>query len=59
MAAMAGALGVYLEKPGHCRLGSRPAPDVEASDRAIDVARWAVALSLGAALFALAAIGRP
>jgi len=58
MAAMAGALGVCLEKRGYYRLGMGPAPDVEAIDRAVRVARRAVALSLGAALLALAAVAR-
>jgi adenosylcobinamide-phosphate synthase len=55
MAAMAGALGVTLEKRGHYRLGDGPPPDVAAIDRAIRVARWAVALGLAAAGLALAA----
>jgi adenosylcobinamide-phosphate synthase len=49
MAAMAGALGVTLEKPGHYRLGDGPPPDPEAIDRAMRVARWAATLGLAAA----------
>jgi adenosylcobinamide-phosphate synthase len=49
MAAMAGALGVTLEKPGHYRLGDGPPPDPAAMDRALRVARRAVALDLAAA----------
>src|SRR5207302_9315330 len=37
MAAMAGALGVTLEKRGHYRLGDGPPPDVAATDRAVRV----------------------
>jgi adenosylcobinamide-phosphate synthase len=55
MAAMAGALGVTLEKRGHYRLGAGPPPDVAAIDRALCVARWATALGLGAAALALGA----
>ncbi len=54
MAAMAGALGVTLEKPGHYRLGDGPPPDLEAMDRAMRVSRWASGLSLGIALLLLA-----
>jgi adenosylcobinamide-phosphate synthase len=57
MAAMAGALGVTLEKRGHYRLGSGPSPDVAAIDRALAVARWATALGLAAASLALATVG--
>jgi adenosylcobinamide-phosphate synthase len=49
MAAMAGALGVTLEKPGHYRLGDGPPPDPAAMDRALRVARRAAALDLAAA----------
>jgi adenosylcobinamide-phosphate synthase len=49
MAAMAGALGVTLEKPGHYRLGDGPPPDPDAIDRAMGVARWAAALGLATA----------
>jgi adenosylcobinamide-phosphate synthase len=55
MAAMAGALGVSLEKAGHYRLGEGPPPDLEAVDRAVRVERWAAALCLAVALLALAA----
>jgi adenosylcobinamide-phosphate synthase len=55
MAAMAGALGVSLEKAGHYRLGEGPPPDLEAMDRAMRVERWAAALCLAVALLALAA----
>jgi adenosylcobinamide-phosphate synthase len=54
MAAMAGALGVALEKPGHYRLGDGPSPDVEAIDRAVRVEGWAAALCLAAAGLVLA-----
>jgi adenosylcobinamide-phosphate synthase len=54
MAAMAGALGVALEKPGHYRLGDGPAPDVAAIDRAMRIEGWAAALCLAAAGLALA-----
>lgn len=53
MAAMAGALGVTLEKPGHYRLGDGPRPDPDAIDRASRVARWAAALGLAGAGLAL------
>jgi adenosylcobinamide-phosphate synthase len=49
MAAMAGALGVALEKPGHYRLGDGPSPDVGALDRAMRVERWAAAICLAGA----------
>ena len=49
MAAMAGALGVTLEKPTHYRLGDGPPPDPDAIDRAMGVARWAAALGLATA----------
>lgn len=55
MAAMAGALGVSLEKAGHYRLGEGPPPDPETIDRAMRVERWAAALGLALALLALAA----
>jgi len=57
MAAMAGAVGVTLEKRGHYRLGDGPPPDVEAIDRAVRVERWAAALCLIVA--GLALLGRP
>lgn len=55
MAAMAGALGVTLDKRGHYRLGEGPAPDVSAIDRALRVARRAVVIGLTAAGVALCA----
>ena len=55
MAAMAGALGVTLEKRGHYRLGDGPPPDVAAIDRATRVARWTSALCVAVAALALAA----
>ena len=57
MAAMAGALGVTLEKRGHYRLGDGPPPDPEAIDRALRVARWAAALGLAGAGLALLLAG--
>ena len=57
MAAMAGALGVTLEKRGFYRLGDGPPPDPAAIDRAMRVARWTGALCVGAA--ALALVARP
>jgi cobalamin biosynthesis protein CobD/CbiB len=53
MAAVAGAIGVRLEKRGHYALGAGPPADVGAIDAALGVMRWAVALSVGAALVAL------
>jgi adenosylcobinamide-phosphate synthase len=57
MAAMAGALGVTLEKRGLYRLGDGPPPDPAGLDRAMGVARWTGALCVGAA--ALALVARP
>jgi adenosylcobinamide-phosphate synthase len=57
MAAMAGALGVTLEKRGHYRLGDGPPPDPEAIDRAMRVERWGAALCL--LLAGLALLARP
>ena len=57
MAAMAGALGVTLEKRGHYRLGDGPPPDLEAIDRAMRVERWGAALCL--LLAGLALLARP
>lgn len=54
MAAMAGALGVALEKRGHYRLGEGPAPDPAAIDRAMRILRWAAALWLAATALLLA-----
>jgi adenosylcobinamide-phosphate synthase len=56
MAAMAGALGVTLEKRGHYRLGDGPAPDPARIDRALRVWRWAAALALALALVVLGAL---
>lgn len=50
MAAMAGALGVTLEKRAHYRLGMGPAPDPTALRRAMKVGACAAALCLTAAL---------
>ena len=55
MAAMAGALGVTLEKHGHYRLGAGPPPAPAAIDRAMRVARWTAALCVGLAALALVA----
>jgi adenosylcobinamide-phosphate synthase len=54
MAAMAGAVGVTLEKHGEYRLGDGPQPDLEAMDRALRLNRWASALCLAAAVLVLA-----
>ena len=59
MAAMAGAIGARLEKRGHYELGSGPPADVGAIDAALGVMRWAVALSVTAALLALWLVGDP
>ena len=56
MAAMAGALGVTLEKRGLYRLGDGPPPDPAAMDRAMAVARWTGVICVGIA--ALALVGR-
>jgi adenosylcobinamide-phosphate synthase len=53
MAAMAGALGVTLEKTGHYRLGLGPVPDVGVIERAVRVADRAVLLTLAAGLCVL------
>jgi adenosylcobinamide-phosphate synthase len=53
MAAMAGALGVALDKPDHYRLGAGPLPDGRAIDRAVTVAAVAALgclVAVGAAL---------
>jgi adenosylcobinamide-phosphate synthase len=55
MAAMAGALGVTLEKRGHYRLGDGPAPDVAVIDRAVGVFAAAAGVALVAALVLLRA----
>ena len=57
IAAMAGALGVTLEKPGAYRLGTGPLPDAAAIDRANKVFALAVAVS-AAAMVAGAALLR-
>lgn len=54
MAAMAGLLGVVLEKPGHYRLGDGGEADAAAIRRAWRVVGVAAALSAGIALVALA-----
>jgi adenosylcobinamide-phosphate synthase len=56
MAAIAGAVGVTLEKRGHYRLGEGPMPDVGGMDRALRVNRWASALCLAGVLIALMAL---
>jgi len=53
MAAMAGALGVALDKPGHYRLGAGPLPGAEAIARALRVGAAAALLCLAAAVAAL------
>jgi adenosylcobinamide-phosphate synthase len=55
MAAMAGALGVTLEKRGHYRLGDGPPPDVAAVDRAVGVFAAAAGVALVATLVLLRA----
>jgi len=55
MAAMAGALGVTLEKRGLYRLGDGPPPDPAAMDRAMAVARWTGVVCVGIAALALVA----
>lgn len=55
MAAMAGALGVTLEKRGHYRLGGGPPPDVAVVDRAVGVFAAAAGVTLAAALVLLRA----
>jgi adenosylcobinamide-phosphate synthase len=55
MAAMAGALGVTLEKCSHYRLGDGPAPDVAVIDRAVGVFAAAAGVALVAALVLLRA----
>ena len=59
MAAMAGALGVTLEKRGHYRLGDGPPPDVAALDRAVGVFAAAAAVAVVAALVLLRACRWP
>jgi adenosylcobinamide-phosphate synthase len=55
MAAMAGALGVTLEKRGLYRLGDGPPPDPAAMDRAMAVVRWTGVICVGIAALALVA----
>lgn len=50
MSAMAGALGVVLEKPGIYRLGDGALPVVESINRAMGVMVWATSLFLAASL---------
>ena len=57
MAAMAGALGVTLEKPGAYRLGSGPLPTARHIHRAVQVMLVASGLSVAVGL-AVAALGR-
>ena len=57
MAAMAGALGVTLEKHGHYRLGLGEPPDVAAIGRALRVFGSAAGASLVGALILLRAFG--
>ena len=59
MAAMAGALGVALDKPGHYRLGAGSLPDARAIDRALKVAAAAALAALAAAGAALVLAGSP
>jgi adenosylcobinamide-phosphate synthase len=56
MAAMAGALGVTLEKPGHYRLGAGPLPGAADVRRAVRVMGRAAALSALASLLVLPAV---
>lgn len=53
MAAMAGALGVALEKPGAYRLGDGPLPTAEAIHRAVSVMTSASGLFTAASLCAV------
>jgi adenosylcobinamide-phosphate synthase len=46
MSAMAGALGVVLEKPGSYQLGDGAPPAIESIDRAMGVMIWAAGLFL-------------
>jgi adenosylcobinamide-phosphate synthase len=55
MAAMAGALGVTLEKRGHYRLGDGPPPGVAAVDRSVRVFTAAAAVAFVVALVVLRA----
>ena len=53
MAAMAGALGVTLEKHGHYRLGGGAAPGITDIDRAVRIAASAAGVSLSAVFILL------
>jgi cobalamin biosynthesis protein CobD/CbiB len=55
MAAMAGALGVTLEKRGHYRLGDGPSPDFAVLDRGVGIFAVAAAVAMSAALVLLRA----
>lgn len=55
MAAMAGALGVALEKPGHYRLGAGDLPTADAIERALRVVLGASGLAV-AAYFGVSAL---
>ncbi len=57
MAAMAGAVGVTLSKPGHYRLGGGPWPDARTIARACRVAAGAAALAIGVVALGLWALG--
>jgi adenosylcobinamide-phosphate synthase len=57
MAAMAGALGVALEKPTHYRLGAGALPTVSDIERSVRVLRAAAAVSL-VLMVAAALVGR-
>jgi adenosylcobinamide-phosphate synthase len=60
MAAMAGALGVTLEKAGAYRLGAGPPPAVEAIERSLDIMTVAAAGCIAAGLvIALSSSSRP
>ena len=58
MAAMAGALGVRLVKPGVYALGDGPLPDPPAIGRALRVAAVGAALAMAAATLGLAGLER-
>lgn len=56
MAAMAGALGVTLEKPGAYRLGDGPPPRHDAIGRSVSVFAFATAIAVGGLALARAAL---
>jgi adenosylcobinamide-phosphate synthase len=58
MAAMAGALGVRLEKTSHYVLGEGPEPSVRSIGQARRVAAWAVGLTLASAVVVLEILPR-